>query len=106
MVEICHCCGAVIPPEDLGIHLTPTEQKVFDYIRKHPRCTVNDLIEHLYNDRRDGGPLTASNNIYVYVARIRKKLSDANHDFTIPYTGTWGASFRLVSTKGSSHASP
>lgn len=45
-VETCKCCGAVIPPE---VKLPILKMRIYQYIGKHPDCTIDDLVHELYS---------------------------------------------------------
>ena len=88
MVEICTCCGAVIPEPNPGLRLT--ELAVYEYIAKHPKCSINQIHYHLYQLRPDGGPHVTV--ISVFIHKLNKKLKGHK----IRSTGGPGATYSLV----------
>jgi hypothetical protein len=45
-------------------------------VKAYPReMTCEQIANRIYAGRRDGGPLTAQNNVGVYLYRLRKKLA-------------------------------
>lgn len=90
-IETCKCCGAVIPPRaEFG--LTRTQQRVYDYIARHPGCTMDRIMNGVYADARDGGP-TFSNTIAVHIHNINNKLTGLRIQCSGPGPG---ATYRLI----------
>lgn len=60
------------------------ERRIVDALSSaHPRAvTIDALIDHVYFDNADGGPLDARNSVASTVARMRKLLP--RYGWTIP----------------------
>lgn len=94
MVEICKCCGAVIP--DPTISLAPMLLRLYHFVAKHPDCTAERIHLHLYSNRHDGGPRMnyISDSVYTINKNLVGQRIRANR------TGP-GATYRLYKTEDS-----
>lgn len=82
-VRVCECCGQPIL-SDLERTLwtlpwSPTERRILERLLRSYDQDVGAaaLIEAVYHDDVDGGPLDARKTITVFVHNIRKKLAPA-----------------------------
>lgn len=75
--KVCPCCGQTLPPPGPDVHLTPRERTVFEAIRKAGKygIPVERLINALYADHEDGGPLHAKHIVYITVRALKDKLA-------------------------------
>ena len=89
----CPCCGALIDcselrwlpmvglllgPNGTAIRLSPLEARLFTLLWNSSQPIPRQKLIHvIYGQRRDGGPLTASHVVRVYIWRIRKKIAAA-----------------------------
>ena len=55
-----------------GAPLSKNEQIILNRLMKGP-CTIDEMVDAVYGDRPDGGPLYARRNVFVYLTRIRDK---------------------------------
>src|SRR6516165_2662040 len=65
-IKICSCCGLMVPPK---IHMPEVKQRIYDAIRLHRSITRRQLMDKVYWDRRDGGPLW-DNVLAVHIKQI------------------------------------
>jgi DNA-binding response OmpR family regulator len=79
---------------DQKISLSPDQAAVIGVLSKGALVSTNDLIDVVYGDREDGGPLHATRVIYVKICHLRKKLADT--PFRIITNGCAG--YRLITT--------
>ena len=77
----CPCCNTLIESldvEDLAfIALSPLERRIVEaLISSYPRLVTRDyIIDQMYWDDPDGGPLDAYNTMHVVMMKVRRKLS-------------------------------
>ena len=62
------------------MNLTKQEQKVYDYILKHPGCTTRDIINATYITC-PSGRITEMRKKGVPIVSIRKKKFEGAHAF-------------------------
>lgn len=91
MVTICPCCGAVAPQPTLFPH-APIKREIFEFIRKHPDCSNDAILDAIYQHDPNGGP--CSNVVRVHISRMRKTLRANGLD--IPLQHGFGSSYRIV----------
>lgn len=74
--------------------LTPTEQRILSLLWAHRSRLVRSetILEHLYGDDPEGGPLYARTLITVYMSKLRKKLSGTPYEIR----NQWMSGYRLV----------
>lgn len=96
-VKHCECCGAIIPPKIL-FH-SELRQSIYDFLVKHRghRVPSKDLISTVYNNRDDGGPLTAAKSISVTIHYMNTTL--AEHGLRIKGIGGWWGGYELQELK-------
>lgn len=88
MTKRCKHCGQLLPGSpaaDLeAAPLAKLERRIVDALsRAHPcAVTIDALIDHVYFDDADGGPIAARNSVASTVARMRKLLP--RYGWTIP----------------------
>lgn len=70
-VRTCPCCGAGIADTSV---LTRIQQRIYDTIFRHPGLLARELMEFIYADDPDGGPLS-SKIISVHVVGINRRLA-------------------------------
>jgi len=60
----------------MGVKLTPREKRIADAVRRSGDggIFIDDLVDVVYADHPDGGPLTAKTCIYVLIHNANKKL--------------------------------
>lgn len=90
MIETCKCCGAVIP--EPAQNLSPTQRKLYAFVAKHPGVTLDQIFNHLYADRADGGPLY-TNIVSVFISTMNKILVGQRIRADKPGPG---ATYRLI----------
>ena len=95
----CPCCGQPVEEVSLGslveANLTAVERRVVEVlIEAYPsRISLEHIIDALYVDDPNGGPLWARKNAHVMVHRLRKKLAEVG--WSIPKVRGTGTSGRL-----------
>lgn len=100
MVALCPTCGAVVPNLN-EIKLSPTQRKIYDYVSRRPGCSIDQIFNHVYSDRADGGPLCI-NTISVMIISINKRLTGQR---VAASSRGPGATYRLVKTEVPANAS-
>lgn len=95
MVECCEKCGHPLNDFEVQIGLTPRQRDIFRALQKAGRrgLTISQLVEKVYGNDPDGGPLSAANVMHVSNIKMRKKL--AKFGFKITSNGGHGAIWRL-----------
>src|SRR5579871_2465232 len=103
MVDRCEHCGSLLAVDYLDMpHFTPHEHLVYTFVAKNAGCTAERLLQHLYADDPNGGPLTAKSAISVYICRINGKLAESNIPHRIVNVSRgYPAMYRLQETKTS-----
>ncbi len=59
-----------------GAHLPPTQRRILRLLISHEgrNLTVKEVVDHIYSDDEDGGPLYAESVVSTLVYSIRRKL--------------------------------
>lgn len=77
----CPCCGAETSYNNIDIAeaakdlLTPDQYRVFNIINSRPWFFKHQmLVDVVYQDDPDGGPLTASVTVYSHISNVNKRL--------------------------------
>ena len=67
-VPLCKCCGHPIIADEIGVVLTPLQRRIFNIVKGAGSAGIRgkDVMEIVYANARDGGPL--STNIIAVVA--------------------------------------
>lgn len=86
--------GCAIYVDGVAINLTVTQAKMCRAIERiHPRTARHSyLVESLYSDDPEGGPVDADNVVKVYAWHIRKSLQNTS----IKLETVWGSGYRFV----------
>jgi hypothetical protein len=76
---VCPCCaGRGEIEERAPVPLSRLEFRIWDEVRRSRHGIPGlDLVEKIYDDRRDGGPDTELKAMHVTVYRMNKKLAPA-----------------------------
>ncbi len=70
-------------------------QRLFDFVRAHPRGVTRQQIEHeLYCDRIDGGPLNTARIIWQVVFQLNRILQE--HGLRVAAEPGRGARYKLI----------
>jgi hypothetical protein len=72
-IENCSCCGAVIP-NLAGIELSPTQKKIYFFVAWNPECTMEQIVDHVYANHIDGGPIDATGVISTCICKANQRL--------------------------------
>ncbi len=74
--------------------LTPTEHRILSLLWSQRSRLVRSeaIIEHLYGDDPNGGPLYARTLVTVYMSKLRKKLTGTPYEIR----NQWMTGYRLV----------
>jgi DNA-binding response OmpR family regulator len=80
------------------LDLTPSQQVILDTITQGGNyARVTDIIERLYGDDEDGGPLYARESVRVTVCHLRRKLKPYGLEIkTVDRPGRGGGSAAYV----------
>lgn len=98
----CPCCGAALPPEIP--RLSRGRLAIYTFVRDHPACTIDDIVNHVYRDRIDGGPITANNSILVSIIKTNKRLAALGHGYRIKSSHRGpGATWSLMKVEPNAH---
>jgi len=89
-IKICSCCGLMVPPK---IHMPEVKQRIYDAIRLHRSITRRQLMDKVYWDRRDGGPLW-DNVISVHIKQMNERWLRPN-GIQIKGTGGPGSTYSI-----------
>ncbi len=77
---ICPCCGHRVIDEMLpeGLQLSNLQRRIFSIVqRAGPSGIPADvLVERVYANDPNGGPLTARRSVYVTICKLNSKLLD------------------------------
>jgi DNA-binding response OmpR family regulator len=68
--------GQAFAAEIDGVRLPRVQFDIILRLRQGGGALVSNaqIVDFLYGDRPDGGPLGAYNNIYTYISRAKKKI--------------------------------
>jgi len=78
-----------------GVHLCPLECKVLDALLGRERVVPQDhIVDHIYWDSEDGGPLLGPRLVHVVVCRLRKLLPKSGIPWRIVTHYTMGYQLR------------
>jgi hypothetical protein len=66
-----------VTPDEIVLRaqLTGQERAVFLFLARHKMATIDEIVDHLYGNRADGGPLTAHTAARVILHRMRKRVA-------------------------------
>jgi len=70
MARNCPCCGQ--PVVDGDITLPRLKRRIFDFVRRRPGCSAEEIARFLYADDPNGGP--GEKTIHVHVHHLNKLL--------------------------------
>ena len=106
----CPCCGQPYPlkPDELSfldeyrivsngieaVTLTPTQYKILSAVRQRSR-TLDELTDHVYRDRPDGGPLCAKNTIAVILVKLNERLAPLGVRVGAERKGAWAPPYKI-----------
>jgi len=92
----CPCCNGVGEIEDeTPCIMTPLEFRLWDIVRRAKHgISGADVIEKLYADRIDGGPLTAQNVVAQVRLNLNRKLEASGQEIVSSTPGR-GAVFTI-----------
>ncbi|MGR1580700.1 helix-turn-helix domain-containing protein [Thalassobius sp. S69A] len=69
-------------------NLTPTQLRIFALLRRGGIRSTDHIVDHIYGDREDGGPLGAKRVIYTQIRALRRKLEGTGYTLrTIGWQG-------------------
>ena len=105
-VDLCSCCGQIIPPKlhflnsvqttVPAFRAAPVKQRIYDYIAAHSEGISRDRIFNaVYGSDPNGGPDTLG-VISVHVRNINKYLEENGAPLRIRSTRGLGALYKLV----------
>jgi DNA-binding response OmpR family regulator len=76
------------------VSFTPAESRIVCLLAVGGIVSINSLIDFIYGEDESGGPLGASNCVFVFMRRIRAKLLESMPLITI--TVVYKMGYRLV----------
>lgn len=76
----CPCClGSGEIEEAAPVPLSPMQFRIFDIVRRSVHGIPGDLlVDRLYADHEDGGPLYARRSMWVQIKLANNRLAKAN----------------------------
>jgi hypothetical protein len=93
-VHVCPACGRPFPPP--LVVTGSVRQKLVNIISARPDgIEIGDLVDQVYADDPDGGPVTAPRSINVMVHRANAQLAAQGYQIKAMWLGR-GARYRLV----------
>lgn len=90
----CEHCGSIILETD-GFNLGLNHRKIYEFIRKNQPCYAKDIANHIYANRRDGGPQAGFSMITQYISAINKELKRID----LQIISIRGRGYEILSTK-------
>lgn len=91
--RVCKRCGQLLSDEQIEVALTRTQRRMYRaLLRSEDGLTCADLLDQIYADDPDGGPLE-SNIVGVMACRMRRAI--APFGLTITANGGRGSRYRL-----------
>ncbi len=104
MTFSCPCCGAPIAADRLPARMLTDvrglplqERRILEaLVRAYPRAIDGaGLVDAVYFDRPDGGPLDAANFVQQLVSRLRRRLAPLGWTIPLAYRSTEDRRYRL-----------
>ena len=99
--RVCHCCGFPLADDELAWLFTRTQLKIYLAVARAGRAgkSIEALVDRVYGDRPDGGPLYARNCMSVLIhQKINPKLAPHGLKITAG-RGREGVPYRLVTLR-------
>lgn len=93
MTHQCPTCGTWIPSPGVKVG-GRQRRKIYEYILRHPDCTIEAIIDATYSDDPNGGPSDARNTATAIIHTIRKILT--GYGLTIANRRGVGTTYRIV----------
>jgi len=106
----CPCCGQPYPADsgDLvfldeyrvvgkgseTVRLTTTQYKIISAVRRRT-LSLEEIINTVYGDRPDGGPLSARNTISVHMVRLNERLAPLGISVRAVRLGGWSPPYKI-----------
>lgn len=77
---VCPCCSGTGTVEGgPPVYLSPMQARIYNAVKHAAQgISVKSLINKVYVDDEDGGPLFADNSIRVQIGLLNKRLAAAN----------------------------
>jgi hypothetical protein len=77
--------------------LSALQTRTYNFIATHPNCTMKSIIEYVYADDPNGGPVSAVSAIHVQIHRINKRMVGKRIKAKIRASSSGrGATYRLL----------
>jgi hypothetical protein len=76
-VKVCECCGHPLPTWEVQLELTRGQRAIYAALHRAGQAGVPFclLLDRVYSDRADGGPLTATNSMQVQKNKMQPRLA-------------------------------
>ena len=92
--RLCPACHRPFPPP--LVVTGPLRQRMVNILADRPDgLTINDLVDQVYANEPDGGPLTAPRSLNVMAHKANKQLRAQGYQIKSMWMGR-GAIYRLV----------
>jgi len=94
-VKVCECCGHPIPTYHDILGLTRGQQRLFEIVERSGAAGIayRMVVDRMYVDDPDGGPLTGNTSVNVMRANMNKRL--VRKGLVIKSTGGHHAKWKL-----------
>ena len=78
-VPVCKCCGFPLVADELGVVLTPLQNRIFKIVKRAGVAGIqaNEIMEMIYQNAPNGGP-DSNNIIAVVCGQMNKRLKQFN----------------------------
>lgn len=106
----CPCCGQPYPLETgklsyldsyrivsngiEAVTLTPTQYKIMLGVRQRSR-SLDELVNYIYGERPDGGPVTARNCLAVIMSKLNARLAPLGVRVGAERKGAWAPPYKI-----------
>lgn len=97
VIPQCPHCGTYLPSFSV-VHIRGKKRRmIYEFILKHPYCTMDRIVNYVYGDDPNGGPESASRSVHVLISNIRKIIR--KHGLVIENHRGPGACYRIIPIK-------
>lgn len=93
----CPCCGHAADKLRLSEArdlFTATQLKILESIECRRVATMSEIIDDVWGDDINGGPLDTRVTVSVHLVNIRKRMREAGLPYEIK--NVWGVGFKLM----------
>jgi hypothetical protein len=94
---LCPACGEPFEADRLAAArdaLTPTQRRIFDAVRAVPEIQMDHIVDRVWGDDPNGGPMDARQNISVQIANANRRLKPIGLRISASHRGA-GATYSI-----------